>query len=569
MEKKKIFELSLFIFRRDLRLVDNSGLNLAMERSNKIMPVFFLDNRQVDKTNNPYYSSNSIQFMLQSISNLSFHLNKHKSELLLINGDLQKNFEILLTTSKINAVFVNEDYSPFSITRDNQLKEICYKHNVEFFTCEDTLLTNLHKVKLSSSGAFYKKYTPYYNAASQIEVNEPKTFENSKFLEVEKSEENKKIFKEIKKTFSENKVKFFDFNENKNSDNSEENFVLEIMKELKMKFNPKVEIKGGRDRGEEKLKEIKKHKNYKDERNFPIISSTRLSAYIKFGNVSVREVFKLIKSNFSMQHDLIKQLHWRDFYIKIMFFFPRVIGDAMKPEYSKLKWQAEEKHIELWKEGNTGFPIVDAGMRCLNETGFMHNRLRMIVSSFLCKDILADWKIGEKYFANKLIDYDIALNNGGWQWSSSSGTDSQPYFRIFNPALQSEKFDKDCEFILKWIPELKKCSKKHIHNWEIFGKEYKDKVDYPQCIFSHAEQKEKALKMYKKLYEDRDEKEKEKKLEDDDDDVSSSEDEVIVSKSNKRSASASESVTKGKKKAVKDNNVKILDSFAKGKNKKK
>jgi len=208
-------------------------------------------------------------------------------------------------------------------------------------------------------------------------------------------------------------------------------------------------------------------------------------------------------------------------------------------------------------------------MRCLNETGFMHNRLRMIVSCFLTKDILADWRIGEKYFANKLIDYDIALNNGGWQWSSSTGTDSQPYFRVFNPALQSEKFDKNCEFIFKWIPELKNCNKKHVHDWEKFGKEYKGKVKYTQSIFSHADQKEKALKMFKKLYEDRDEKEKEKeKL----DDIFSSDDEdEVISKPKERSKSAvNTSSSKGKKKAAKDNNnLDIMDAFKKGKSKKK
>ena len=544
MEKKKIFDISLFIFRRDLRLVYNLGLNMAMEKSNKIIPSFFLDDRQVDKTNNPYYSSNSIQFMLQSLANLNIHLQKNNSELLLVHGDLQKNFEIVLKNSKINAVFVNQDYSPFSILRDNQLREICLKYNIDFITCEDTLLTNLNSVKLPN-GNFFKKYTPYYNNASQIKVNEPKTFENPKFLETEKSEKN--IFQEIKNSLATNKIKFFEFEKFRDLKNGEEKFLEEIMSYMKMTLNPKVEIKGGRDSAEEKLNAIKKHKNYKDDRNFPIISSTRLSAFIKFGNISVREVFKQVKSNFGVQHDLIRQLHWRDFYIKIMFFYPRVIGDAMKPEYSKVNWQAEEKHITAWKEGNTGFPIVDAGMRCLNETGFMHNRLRMIVSSFLTKDILADWRIGEKYFANNLIDYDIALNNGGWQWSSSTGTDSQPYFRIFNPALQSEKFDKSCEFIFKWIPELKKCNIKHVHDWEKFGKEYKGKVNYPQCIFSHAVQKDKALKMFKKIYEDRDEKAKE-----DLEDIFSDEDEII-SKPKKRSVSAITKNTPKKKKAEKEN----------------
>jgi hypothetical protein len=182
--------------------------------------------------------------------------------------------------------------------------------------------------------------------------------------------------------------------------------------------------------------------------------------------------------------------------MKVPYFWPYVIGSSFKPECDHIKWQAEEAHIEAWKQGKTGFPIVDASMRCLNKSGYMHNKLRTVVCSFLVKDILADWRIGEKYFANQLVDYDMSLNNGGWQWTASVGTDAQPEPRVYNPVMQSEKLDPDCEYIIKWIPELKNVKIPHIHNWERYHHLYKDLVDYPAPIFSHQIQKEKAIKMF-------------------------------------------------------------------------
>ena len=554
MEKSKIYELSLFIFRRDLRLIDNTGLNLANFKSNNIIPAFFFDKRQIDPKENQYFSSNSVQFMVESLMNLDSDLKKKNSKLFLFHGDLNKNLEQIIKETKIQAIFVNEDYTPFSINRDKEIKELCQKYNVEFISSEDLLLTGLDKVKLSN-GNFYKKYTPYYNSASLIKI--PSIFTDKKLNFISHKTN---LFDNLKNK-KENEIKIFNLSAKTERENLEE-----ILSFLKITQNKTVEVHGGRDLALVKLESIKNQKDYKNTRNFPIIPSTKLSAYIKYGCVSVREVFYTVKDNFGPQHDLIRQLHWRDFYMKITYYFPHVIGDAMKPNYSNIKWEADEKHIELWKNGNTGFPIVDSAMRCLNSTGYMHNRLRMIVSSFFVKDILGDWRIGEKYFANKLVDYDISLNNGGWQWSSSTGTDSQPYFRIFNPALQAEKFDKNCEFIFKWIPELKKCEKKHVHDWEKFHGLYKNKVEYPIPILKHAEQKEKAIGMYKALYSGKDEE-----LKENDDMEVDSDTEIIHKKglkgrTEKKDSKSSDSKKKsGKVKA--ENQIDIISSFKKGKKK--
>jgi len=409
--------------------------------------------------------------MCESLSDINNRLKESNSRLFIFHGDLIKNLEDLIKTTKINSVFVNQDYTPFSLKRDDEIKSLCEKYNVKFNSSEDLILTELNSVK-TKGGTFSKIFTPYYRAASQVSVRKVDNKIPENFLKDEK------LIKLIN-----HKVEY-----------KNEADLLEL---LKINYNNQVEIKGGRKFGEEKLKNLKNFAKYEQTRNFPIINSTRLSAYLKFGVVSVREVFYQVKDSFGASHDIIKQLHWRDFYTKISFFYPHVIGHSMKENLDKIEWLAEETQIEAWKKGMTGCPIVDAAMRCLNSTGFMHNRLRMITGSFFVKDLVADWKIGEKYFANNLIDYDVSLNNGGWQWVASTGTDSQPYFRIFNPALQSEKFDKNCEFIKKWIPELRNVPNNHIHFWEENYKKYKGKINYPDPIVIHNVQKEKVLKLYK------------------------------------------------------------------------
>jgi deoxyribodipyrimidine photo-lyase len=225
---------------------------------------------------------------------------------------------------------------------------------------------------------------------------------------------------------------------------------------------------------------IKDQKNYGEDRNNLFQSTTKLSPYIKFGLISIREVYHKIKSLFGKSHDLIKQLYWREFYYNISHNRPDLFkGKSFKLQYDKIKWINNQKSFKLWKNGMTGYPIVDAGMRELNNTGYMHNRARLITSNFLVKHLFIDWRFGEIYFASKLIDYDPSVNNGNWQFTSSSGADSQPYFRMMNPWLQGQRHDPECEYIKKWIPELKDIPNEHIHNWQDYYQQYK-KIKYPK-----------------------------------------------------------------------------------------
>ena len=241
---------------------------------------------------------------------------------------------------------------------------------------------------------------------------------------------------------------------------------------------------------------VKNQDKYDEKRNCLTYNTTHLSAYINLGLLSIREIYHHVVEKLGKKNGIITELYWRDFYYNILHFFPHVVGNSFRENYDKIKWRNNKKQFKAWCEGKTGFPIVDACMRQMNETGYMHNRGRMIVASFLTKDLLIDWRWGEKYFATQLQDYNISANNGGWQWASGSGTDSQPYFRIFNPWSQSDKFDPNCEYIKKWVPELNDIENKHIHQWDKFYQDYE--IDYPEPIVNHKDERENTLKVYKK-----------------------------------------------------------------------
>ena len=251
-------------------------------------------------------------------------------------------------------------------------------------------------------------------------------------------------------------------------------------------------LQGGRKEALHLLKNIAHLKNYKEIRNFPALAgTTHLSAHNKFGTVSIREVYQTIVKCFGKTHTLINELYWRDFFTHILYHFPHVLGEAFHKKYNDIRWENNKNFFKKWCLGMTGFPIVDAGMRELNQTGYMHNRVRMIVASFLVKDLHIDWRWGEKYFAQQLIDYDPAVNNGNWQWAASTGCDAQPYFRIFNPWRQQVQYDPDCVYIKKWLPELINISPKIIHEL------YKNKMNgYPQPLVDHAIASQFSKKMY-------------------------------------------------------------------------
>lgn len=458
MEKK--YDLSLFIFRRDLRLNDNTSLIKALKYSKKVIPVFIITPEQIGKENK-YRSNNCIQFMMESIKDLDKDLRNYNSKIYLFYGTNRKIVKYFIKNYNIDAIFTNMDYTPYAIKRDSEIKEICEKYNIKFITYEDYMLSGVEEIK-TKTNSWFKKYTPYKNEFLKHEI---KSVEKNKYANyyTQKIDTNLKI-------------------------DDLDNFY---------EYNKYLNVNGGRENGLEILKNIKKQINYQKTRDYPTKHTTYLSAYIKFGCISIREVYEKIKKELGKNHMLIAQLIWHDFYTQISYHYPHVYGKSFQEKYDKIKWDKNEKLLKKWQEGKTGFPIVDAGMRQLNKIGWMHNRVRMIVASFLTKDLHIHWKEGEKYFATKLVDYSPPVNNGNWQWTASTGADSQPYFRIFNPWSQSEKHDKECEYIKKWIPELREIPNKHIHKWNIYCKEYK--INYPNPIVDHDKESKSALKKYSQI----------------------------------------------------------------------
>jgi deoxyribodipyrimidine photo-lyase len=313
----------------------------------------------------------------------------------------------------------------------------------------------------SGSGLPYQKFTPYYQTASKIKVQKPVGKRHIKFGSKDAHIPNKITLDSAITKFTQ-----------KNED---------------------ILVHGGRPEALKLLsRAVKTLNNYGTSHNDLNKHTSELSASIKFGCISIREMYYALRSKTA----LIRQLYWRDFYANVMYEFPRVLGHSLKPKYDKINWHHNSNWFKKWCDGETGFPIVDAGMRQMNTTGYMHNRARLIVASFLVKTLLIDWREGEKYFAQTLTDYDVANNNGNYQWIASSGADSQQFYRIFNPWIQGENFDKDCEYIKKWVPELATLDPKIIHNWETEWVNHKD-IKYSKPICNYSEQKEKALKMYK------------------------------------------------------------------------
>jgi len=455
-----MYKKSLFIFRRSLRLHDNIGLSAALKESKKVIPIFIFTPEQLIK--NPYKSNNAVQFMIESLSDLDLALRDKGSKLFYFFGKPDEVIKGLIENDGIDAVFVNRDYTPYAIVRDEKIATVCKKNEVAFCSYEDILLNHVGST-LTASDKPYQKYTPYFNKARKLKVTKPMHNTHKNYIS-----QRYKLIHEYKGDPAE----FY-------------------------KKNQKASVRGGRKNALKILKQINNFKNYDKKRNFLTYQTTLLSAYIKFGCVSIREVFYAIRAIRS--RDLLRQLYWRDFYYNIAFFFPHVFKGPMKEKYAKISWKNNRSWFETWKKGITGFPIVDACMREINTTGYMHNRGRLIVSNFLIKILLIDWKKGEKYFAIKLIDYDPSVNNGNWQWSASCGADSQPYFRIFNPWAQSKRFDPDCTYIKKWIPQLQEVKPADIHNWYKKYNLYRS-ISYPRPIVDYNQQRKKALNLYSYIF---------------------------------------------------------------------
>jgi deoxyribodipyrimidine photo-lyase len=456
------FENGLFIFRRDLRIIDNNGLNLLHEKCKNVYTIFIFTPEQVGKSNK-YKSDNSVQFMIESLEDLASVISKNGGQLYTFYGHNERIIEECIKAFDIQLVCFNLDYSPYARERDQSIIHLCEKMKTYVTYDYDYYLHEPDKIKNGANNP-YQKFTPYYNIAVKKKVNEPSKMKKIYFVKSGKNVPNKITLNDAMNKFT--------------------------------KINQDILVHGGRENAIKQMHIASKNIHaYSKTRNELSQPTSELSAYIKYGCISIREVYKTFKSN----HDFIRQLFWRDFYAQVLYHFPNVLGHAMKPKYNKIKWHHNTSWFQKWCDGITGFPVIDAAMRQMNHTGYMHNRARLLVSCFLIKTLLIDWRYGEKYFAEKLVDYDVASNNLNWQWSASTGVDSQPYFRIFNPWTQQSEYDENCEYIKKWVPELSELEPKVIHNWNTEWKNYKN-IKYPKPVCNYEEQKEKALSMYKAIY---------------------------------------------------------------------
>jgi len=440
------YPVSLFIFRRDLRIYDNTALNQALRLSERVIPCFIADPRQIEA--HPYQSVPGLRFLLQSINDLQRQLQTVSARLLVCHDRPEQIIRQLFDKQRIQAVFINRDYTPFSRRRDEELADVCRRLGIALHSFSDALLLEPEQA-LKSDQTPYKVFTAFYNNARRLPVALPETSVKQNFLPVLSD-------------LAVDPAAIFAVHEDKSSHVAQ----------------------GGRDQALRLINQLNGCADYQKNRDFPALDATsKLSAHLKFGTCSVREVYYAVTRQLGSEHPLLRQLYWRDFFTHIAWHFPRVFGHAFLEQFDAVPWDNNPDYFQAWCTGNTGFPIVDAGMRELNSTGFMHNRLRMITASFLVKDLHISWLWGERYFARHLLDYDPCVNNGNWQWAASTGCDAQPYFRIFNPWLQQQKFDPDCRYIYQWLPELKDLPQKTIHHWD---KKYSSACAYPAPIVDHS-----------------------------------------------------------------------------------
>jgi deoxyribodipyrimidine photo-lyase len=402
-------QVNIFWFRRDLRLHDNTGLHHALKAGKPVIPIFIFDRDILDKLEN--IEDRRVEFIHQQVEQIQKQLISLNSSLDVFYGRPMEVFEILLKKYDIDGVFVNDDYEPYARQRDLMISKFLKVSGKSYYSFKDHVIFEKEEV-MKDDGSPYTIFTPYSKKWKiRLEDNPLSLYPIEPFSHF-----------------------FF----------AQKPIRIPALSEIGFKASglpfPDSVVS----------KEI--IKQYAEQRNFPGKNSTsKLGVHLRFGTISIRE---LAGKAIDTSEVFLNELIWRDFYQMILWNFPGVgEGKAFKPVYDNIRWRNKEDEFNKWCEGMTGYPIVDAGMRELNATGFMHNRVRMIVASFLCKHLLIDWRWGEAYFAEKLLDFDLASNNGGWQWASGSGCDAAPYFRIFNPYLQTEKFDKDLSYIKKWVPE--------------------------------------------------------------------------------------------------------------------
>ncbi|UYL08327.1 DNA photolyase family protein [Bdellovibrio sp. SKB1291214] len=400
----------IFWFRRDLRMNDNAGLFHALKDGNQIQPLFIFDSDILDKLEDT--KDARVTFIYDTVASLKKNLQELKSDLWVRHGKPLEIFKDLLSQHQITAIYTNHDYEPYARKRDEEVSKLAKSKGVEFKTFKDQTLFEKDEI-LTSQGKPYTVYTPYKN-------NVLKTL-NEFYLKSYPTETYKNSYSKIKKVEAMPTLQSLGF----------ERTSIEFPP---MKVSTKL------------------LKNYANTRDIPSQEggTSHLGMHLRFGTLSVRE---LAREGLKYSPVWLSELIWRDFFMQILWHYPEVEKRSFRPEYDKIAWRNSKADFNKWSEGKTGYPLVDAGMRELNATGFMHNRVRMVVASFLCKHLLIHWYEGERYFAKKLLDYDLAANNGNWQWAAGSGCDAAPYFRIFNPEAQAKRFDPNEEYIKKWVPE--------------------------------------------------------------------------------------------------------------------
>ena len=425
MESKVVF----FWFRRDLRLEDNVGLSNALKSGLKVIPIFIFDEEILDRLPT---DDARVTFIYKTLSNLDKQLKAKSSSLLIKKGKPIDVWKTIVSEFNIDSVYTNLDYEPYALKRDKEIEGFLTTKNIQFLSFKDQVIFEKNEI-VKNDGMPYTVYTPYKN----------------KWLQTFNAQVNLKDYA----------INFDNF--------QKINVVFPTLKSIGF-INSLIKVKPYN---------LENLTNYDEIRDFPFIDKTsNLSPYLRFGLVSIRKMVQLaLETNATFLNELI----WREFFMQILFHYPKVVTNNFKKKYDLIPWRNNEDEFKRWCRGETGYPLVDAGMRQLNKTGYMHNRVRMIAAGFLCKHLLIDWKWGEAYFAAKLLDYELSANNGNWQWASGTGCDAAPYFRVFNPETQLKKFDKDLRYVRKWVSDF-------------------DELSYPQPIVEHKFARERAISTYKK-----------------------------------------------------------------------
>lgn len=426
-------KVNIFWFRRDFRIHDNAGLFHALRANLPVLPVFIFDKNILGKLNAK--DDARVNFIHSTLKELKDQLEKMGSSIRILHDTPLQAFETLTGEFEIDAVFTNKDYEPETIERDKEIGAFLEKKDIGFHAFKDHVIFEENEV-LKDNDEPYTVFTPYSKKWKQ-------TLGDTKIQNYPSEKHTDNYFQTTAFSFPElNEIGFSESKIEIPSPNVSDNLIS----------------------------------NYESTRDIPSVNGTsRLGIHLRFGTVSIREITQKARK---YSETFLNELIWRNFFIDILWHFPHVVDQSFKPKYDFIEWRNNETEFQKWCKGETGYPIVDAGMRELNETGYMHNRVRMITASFLVKDLLVDWRWGEAYFAEKLLDYELASNNGNWQWAAGCGCDAAPYFRVFNPETQQKKFDPKGKYILKWVPE--------------YGT-----VKYPQPMVDHKFARERVLKVFK------------------------------------------------------------------------